>query len=267
MGASQVADLMGIDRRKAKDNILWQKTKMGIIPDIPEDAPSLYKILMGQYQHKEKGVATDEMPKMYDKSKYAFMLDAPFYIGSSCCDQLKKKPIKEYGKRAGRVPIIGTMASESKLRTQDWMVHGCNGFERKEPMSKPMSFWTEQDVLLYIKIHNLPICSVYGDVVEDWDATDDIEGQMTISDLEGWGDMELFDAERPPLKTTGCDRTGCVLCGFGCHLEREGEGRFERLKSTHPGFYNLLDVVKNNGVTYREAIEWINEHGNMNIRL
>lgn len=30
--------------------------------------------------------------------------------------------------------------------------------------------------------------------------------------------------------------------------------------------HKLLDVIENNGVTYREAIDWINEHGNMNIR-
>ena len=62
----------------------------------------------------------------------------------------------------------------------------------------------------------------------------------------------------------GRDRTGCVLCGFGCHLEKES--RFLRLKETHPKFHNLIYVLKNNGVTYAEAIDWINEHGNMNIR-
>ena len=38
------------------------------------------------------------------------------------------------------------------------------------------------------------------------------------------------------------------------------------LKQTHPGLYGLLDVIENNGVTYRQAIDWINEHGNMNIK-
>ena len=55
-------------------------------------------------------------------------------------------------------------------------------------------------------------------------------------------------------------------CGFGCHLEKKGEGRFELLKETHPGIYGLLDVCKNNGVTMREAIDWVNEHGNLHIR-
>nr|DAL02560.1 MAG TPA: hypothetical protein [Bacteriophage sp.] len=55
-----------------------------------------------------------------------------------------------------------------------------------------------------------------------------------------------------------------VLCGFGCHLEKES--RFLRLKETHPKFHNLLYILKNNGVTYAEAIDWVNEHGNMNIK-
>ena len=71
-----------------------------------------------------------------------------------------------------------------------------------------MSFWTEQDVLEYIRRFNVPYCSVYGDIAE----TD-----------EG-------------LKTTGCDRTGCTFCMFGCHLEK-GENRFQRLKKTHPKQY------------------------------
>ena len=31
--------------------------------------------------------------------------------------------------------------------------------------------------------------------------------------------------------------------------------------------YNLLDVIKNNGVTMREAIEWINKNGGFDIKL
>lgn len=59
----------------------------------------------------------------------------------------------------------------------------------------------------------------------------------------------------------------CVLCGFGCHLEKPGQGRFEMLKETHPNFHKLLFILKNNGVTYAEAIDWVNEHGNLDIKL
>lgn len=214
---------------------------------------------------KYKRYFDDNYESLYSIKKFGFLLEADFNVSRKCCDFLKKNPIHEYNKKTKKHQITATMANESKLRTQNWLQNGCNGFNLKEPISNPMSFWTEQDVLLYIKQNNLPICSVYGEVVFDWDKTDDVAGQMTISDLEGFNNMELFDAERPPLKTTGCNRTGCMLCGFGCHLNNDD--RFLQLKETHPKMYALLDVIKNNGITMREAIEWMNEHGNMDIRL
>ena len=117
-----------------------------------------------------------------------------------------------------------------------------------------MTFWTEQDVLQYIYENQIPICSVYGNVVTEGEA-----GQMSLADLG------LFDKGLPTFRTTGCSRTGCMLCGFGCHLEK-GKSRFESLHETHPKMYAMLDVVKNNGVTMREAIDWMNEHGNLHIR-
>lgn len=202
----------------------------------------------------------------YSQEKYKFFLEAPFDVSNKCCTVMKKNPSHKYNKETGRHPMTGEMATESRLRTQKWLVQGCNGFDLKEPKSMPMAFWTEQDVLLYIKQHNLPICSVYGEIVEDRSGTDEVEGQLTISDLEGFENYELFDAKALPLKTSGCQRTGCVACGFGCHLEKPGEGRFEMLKATHPSMYRILDVAKNNGYTFREAIDWVNEHGNLNIR-
>lgn len=202
----------------------------------------------------------------FDASKYLFMVNAPFRVGNQCCKVMKKAPVHAYAKRTGRVPFVGQMAEESRLRLQSWINHGCNAFDAKSPVSNPLSFWTEQDILRFIKENNISICSVYGDVVEDLDGTNEVEGQMTISDLEGFENYKQFDAERPPLKTTGCKRTGCMLCGFGCHLEKPGRGRFELLKKTHPGMYKMLDVVKNNGVTMRQAIDWINENGHLNIR-
>ena len=187
----------------------------------------------------------------YSLEAYKFMLDAPFEISNKCCNVMKKDPAHRYAKETGRMPITAQMASESRLRTQVWLKQGCNAFDSKNPISNPMSFWTEQDVLLYIKTHNLPICSVYGEVVTD----DEEMGQMQLSDYEG---MELFELENQPLHCTGCDRTGCVLCGFGAHID--GNDRFLRLKETHPKMYQLLDICSNNGYTMRQAIEWINEH-------
>ncbi len=196
---------------------------------------------------------------MFSMEKYKFFLDAPFEISNQCCKVMKKAPAHKYFKDTGRVPITGEMASESRLRTQKWLEHSCNGFDMKIPKATPMAFWTEQDVLLYIKSHDLKICSVYGEVLTD----DEEYGQM---DFQQWTGLEIFELGNKPLHCTGCNRTGCVLCGFGCHIK--GDDRFLKLKETHPRLYGLLDVVENNGYTMRQAIEWINEHGNnINIRL
>lgn len=170
---------------------------------------------------------SSENKSRFTLEKYKFFLEAQFDISNRCCNVMKKQPAHDYHRRTGRNPIIATMASESKLRTQKWLQNGCNGFNLTIPTSTPMSFWTEQDVLLYIKENNLPICSVYGDVVVDYSAMGQCNNQMSFADFG------IFDNERPLLKTTGCQRTGCVLCGYGCHLEKE-PNRFQMLKETHP---------------------------------
>lgn len=210
---------------------------------------------------KENPIAANIPEKdrsQYSQEKYKFFLEAPFEISNKCCTAMKKEPAHAYYKETGRKPITGQMAIESRLRTQKWIQNGCNGFDMIIPTSNPMSFWFENDVLQYIYENKLPICPVYGDVVVDYG--EDIDGQMDLSDFGLCNDDKRY-------KTTGCKRTGCMLCGFGCHLDKEGQGRFEMLKQTHPGMYGLLDKVTNNGVTFREAIEWTNEHGNLNIQL
>jgi len=195
---------------------------------------------------------------MMNYESYKFMIFAPFECASYCCNAMKKEPANRYAKETKSVPITAQMASESKMRTRVWIRQGCNAFDAVHPISNPMSFWTEQDVLLYIRIRNLPICSVYGDVVTD----DEEMGQMQLSDFAG---MEIFDQGQQCLHCTGCKRTGCVLCGFGTHLPNEQE-RFTDLRKTHPKMYALLDVCKNNGYTMRQAIDWISENSTKVIR-
>ena len=166
----------------------------------------------------------------YNVTKWRFLLDADFDVSHECCSVMKKKPAYRYGKESGRKPIIGTMASESRLRYQKWLQHGCNAFEKWNPSSQPLSFWTNQDILQYIKKYDVPYCPVYGEIVIDESADDVLDGQINIFD-------ELGDySNAGKLKTTGCDRTGCIFCMFGCHLEKE-PNRFQRLKETHPRQY------------------------------
>ena len=226
--------------------------------------PARLKKLLGTLEHKEKGVLTGENSSMYDRSRYKFFLDAPFNISSMCCNVMKKQPTHTYSRQTGRKPMTAQMASESKMRTQKWLQNGCNGFDMKSPISNPMAFWTEQDVLLYIKENNVPIASVYGDIVVDFEAEGQLEGQMDLSDLGS--EFGIFDVGRKLLKTTGCDRTGCMFCGYGCHLEKS-PNRFERMKETHPKQYDyIMRPTEQGGLNYKEVIDWINENGNMNIK-
>ena len=253
-GSTDPKNAWAVAENKRNGDPAYEALKKGILP---EDAPVRVKALYNKVPHKEKGKLTDEYSKRYNKSQYKFMLEATFEVSSYCCDQMKKGPAKSYQKKTGRVPMTAQMASESVLRTQKWLQHGCNGFDMKSPISNPMSFWTEQDVLLYIKMNHLPICSVYGEVVSD----DEEMGQMQLSDYAG---MELFDLGQQELHCTGCQRTGCVLCGFGAHMP--GDERFVRLRETHPGMYALLDKATNSGYTMRQAIDWISEHSDKVIR-
>jgi 3'-phosphoadenosine 5'-phosphosulfate sulfotransferase (PAPS reductase)/FAD synthetase len=164
-------------------------------------------------------------------NKWLPIIDAPFEVSDKCCDVMKKNPVKEYEKKTGRKPFIGTMACESHQRKSNWLIHGCNAFNKKRPTSQPLSFWTEQDILHYIKKYKVSYCSVYGDVVVDEKPYEDaIKGQMNIYEA-------LDDYEGSTLKTTGCNRTGCTFCMFGCHLEKE-PNRFQKLKETHPRQYD-----------------------------
>ena len=260
--------MIGLQRRQEnKDSQEYQMLKMGNIPNFDK----LYQyckengiktnvrvdILFGQLIHKENGVETDEYSRQYDKHKYKFFLESPFDISGQCCRTMKKQPIHEYSRKTGRLPITGQMADESELRKANWIKYGCNGFDMKSSISNPLSFWTEQDILEYIVKYDIEICSAYGDIVEDYG--DQLDGQMHLADY-GLAEKKRF------YKCTGCKRTGCMLCGFGCHLEKS-PNRFELLKETHPKMYALLDVIKNNGYTMRQAIEWTNEHGNFDIKL
>ena len=244
--------MIGVDRRKNKGNKSYQMLKEGNIPSEILEAPVRIKQLFG--------VKCDQYGDMYDRSRYIFMLEAPFEVSNMCCKVMKKTPVHIYGKETGRKPITAQMADESRLRTSQWLQNGCNAFEAKNPISNPMSFWTEQDVLLYVKENDIPLASVYGDIVVDYFAMNQCDNQMSLSDYG------VSERETPILKTTGCERTGCMFCGYGCHLEKS-PNRFERMKQTHPKIYGYIMRSKSDGgLGYKEIIEWINKKGNMNIK-
>ena len=173
--------------------------------------------MLARYEKSYKG-------SKFQNPKYRPLLNADFKISAFCCNSMKKTPAYKYQRETGKKPILATMAAESMLRENAWYKNGCNAFDSKHPSSQPMAFWTEQDVLQYIKKYNIPIASVYGEVVYQTEPE-----QMRVEEygIEGCG--------TEPLCTTGCDRTGCIFCAFGAHLDKES--RFERLKQTQPRQY------------------------------
>lgn len=183
------------------------------------------------YQSLTQPVFTkDGKRSPYDKHEYGYLLDAPFKVSDNCCKIMKKDTAHKYVNQTGRKPIIATMACESQMRKTAWLKNGCNAFNATNPTSQPMSFWTEQDVLRYIKEFNIHYASVYG---------------------------EIKQGENGKYYTTGCNRTGCVFCGFGCHLEKE-PNRFQRLKETHPKLWNYcMKPWDEGGLGMKEVLEYI----------
>ena len=166
-----------------------------------------------------KGRPHEYKKNMY--SKYKPLTEVDFMISSNCCRVMKEQPLDDFAAKTGKKSIVATLAAESERREKAWLKTGCNVFDSKNATSKPLSLWTEQDVLLYIKENNLPMASVYGEIVYEG-----ADGLLYENSL----------CEGGKLCTTGCDRTGCIFCGFGLHLEK-GETRFQRLKRTHPRQY------------------------------
>ena len=169
--------------------------------------------------------------EQYSCKKWKHLLDAPFKISNRCCTVMKKGVGHKFYKDTGKTPIIATMAEESRLRTSQYIRQGCNGFNNKIPTSTPIAFWTEQDILEYIDTYKIPIASVYGEVIK----TD-------------------------KYYTTGCQRTGCMFCGYGVNQEQY-PNRFQRLAETHPKQYDYIintlgmgTVLDYIGVEYRPKI-------------
>lgn len=249
---------------KQFDNVEWIKPKLNFKQTIEkygypliskEVSQTIYEYKSYEKHHHNgdienfyrwkslNGIRTDKDGNIskYNQAKWKFLLNAPFQVSHLCCRVMKKTPALHYTKVTGRYPITAQMASESRLRTMQWLSNGCNGFDLKTPKSNPMSFWTEQDILLYVLQNEINICSVYGDIIKNQNTEE--------------------------LKTTKCQRTGCMFCGFGCHLEKPGEGRFERLKETHPIQYNwIMKPCADGGLGYKDVIDWLNENGNLNIK-
>jgi len=169
------------------------------------------KVLKRITEARDKGGSFSIVSKRWE-----WLMDEPFKTSHLCCTILKKNPSKTYQKETGRFPIIGTMASESRMRGMEYVRRGgCNSFgENGEKVkSTPLAIWMEDDIWNYIRERDLEICSVY---------------------------------------YRGMKRTGCAGCGFGCY--NTDDHRFDVLYQLYPKYYRMVMDYTNNGHTYREAV-------------
>lgn len=212
-----------------------------------ETATKLRKLRHGNLSDKHRNYLLngDERGKfgMLPK-KWRILLNAPFETSEKCCDVMKKKPFKQYAKDTGRYPFIGVTQDEGFRRAHQYAHTGCNVYNGTTIKSQPLGFWTKQDVLRYVVENDIEICSVYGDI------------QQTPC-----GEYYL----------TGEQRTGCMFCAFGAHLEAE-PNRFQRMSVTHPKHYELcMRPLEQGGLGMTVPLDYIGipydtweAHGQMN---
>lgn len=201
------------DREKRE----WVRTNFKAVIE-EEGYPIISKSVSKRVRYWQNGNRSNWILKSFNNKntynslnmgKWTYLKDAPFKVSERCCNVMKKQPFHLFNKKTGKYPIVGTMAEESAQRELSWLQTGCNSFNGNNSISKPMSFWTEKDVLQYIKNYNIPYCSIYGNIAVN---------------------------NSGALYMTGLSRTGCMFCMLGVHLEKE-PNRFQRMKITHPKQY------------------------------
>ena len=129
-----------------------------------------------------------------------------FKVSSKCCYYLKEKPCDDWAKAHNSVPFLGLMASEGGRRAKSLRINGCNYFGASTIRSAPFAIFNRQDLLQLALDLKVPVPEIYGTIERD---------------------------ENGQLRTTGAQRTGCSMCGFGIHLEKRPH-RFDQLKERNP---------------------------------
>ncbi len=213
---------------KTIDNVVWLKPKMHFKAVIEkygypiiskETAEKINEIRTTKSEYlKNKRLHGDEKGNGKLAEKWKYLINSQFKISSKCCAVMKKRPLAAFEKKTGLKPYVGIMTYESRLREQSVLANGCNAFNIGKPQSRPLAFWFDEDVWGYIRKYNIPYSKIY--------------------------DM-------------GYDRTGCMFCMFGAHLEK-GQNRFQRMSQTHPKQYKfciealgLGEVLDFIGVEYK----------------
>lgn len=185
--------------------------------------PQKWLKLFGGYENENEGVC-------YGKP------DPDIKISNECCYWLKEKPCDDWAKIHDSAPFLGMMASEGGQREEALIEHGCNYYGKTVTRSAPFAIFRRQDILQLA----LDMDVWYHDHIELFEElyhaqpygrnTDGSPKEYAPVDSiipEIYGKIEKTD--NGELYTTGAQRTGCSMCGFGIHLE-ERPHRFDKLR-------------------------------------
>lgn len=145
-----------------------------------------------------------------------------FKVSAKCCYYLKEKPCDDWAKEHNSVPFLGLMASEGGRREKSLKIHGCNYFGETTIRSCPFAIFERQDLLKLA----LEMDKWYQ---EHWKE----QGWEYIETIIPKAYGEIKEDFKGNLYTTGLQRTGCDICGFGIHIE-ERPHRFDKMYKENP---------------------------------
>ena len=187
--------------------------------------PQKWLKLFGGYENENEGVH-------YQKPD--------FKVSNKCCYWLKEKPCDDWAKDHKSFPFLGMMASEGGQREEALTDHGCNYYGKTVMRSAPFAPYLRNDILrLALEMDNWyhGHIEVFEKLYYTQPYSRDRNGIIIpYEPLETiipsiYGEIRL----RPngDYYTTGAQRTGCSMCGFGIHMEPRPH-RFDRLRERNP---------------------------------
>lgn len=157
---------------------------------------------------------------------------APFLVSNKCCKYLKEDPCDKWAKEHNSKPFLGMMASEGGQREEALTDHGCNYFGKTVIRSAPFAPFLRQDILrLALEMD----AEWKNGLKEEYEQQARAEGRLAEDEYfpdsiipEIYGVIEKNAVGN--LHTTGAQRTGCSMCGFGIHMEKRPH-RFDQLRT------------------------------------
>jgi len=154
-----------------------------------EDGIPLYSKELASKFRQWTATGNDNHLKMvpdYLHEPFRKLRDAGIKLTDKCCDELKKKPMRKVHKAMGfKGSFTGVRAAESRARKLAFLQRGAlyNSKRNRQWICNPIVHWSHDDVQKLLMLYGVKL-------------------------------------EQPG---NGTGRSGCVNCGFGCHIaQREG---------------------------------------------